>query len=61
MYNTNRPVTGMMKDGTPSHELSNIVYVNNFHCENDYICRTSQLFHDTRDQHVTKKAIKVCI
>jgi len=35
VYNTNRPLNGIVKDATPPHELSNVVYVFRCHCGND--------------------------
>ena len=58
VFNTNRPLNGIVKDATPPHELSNVVYVFSCHCGNDYVGRTSQRFHVRREQHVTKKLKK---
>ena len=55
VYNTNRPLNGIVKDATPTHDLSNVVYIFKCHCGNDYVGRTSQRFHVRREQHVTKK------
>ena len=51
VYNTKRPLAGIVKDAIPPHELSNTVYV----CSNHYIGRAYQRFHVKRDQHVIKK------
>ena len=59
VYNTNRPLNGIVKDGTPPHELSNVVYVFSCHYGNDYVGRTSQRFHVRREHHVTKKLKKI--
>ena len=40
VYNTNRPLNGIVKDATPAHELSKVVYVFSYHCRNDYADRT---------------------
>ena len=58
VYNTNRPLNGIVKDATPTHDLSNVVYIFKCHCGNDYVGRTSQRFHVRREQHVTKKLKK---
>ena len=55
LYNTNRPINGIVKDATPTHDLSNVVYIFKCHCGNDYVGRVSQRFHVTREQHVGKK------
>ena len=55
VYNTNRPLNGIVKDATPTHELSNVVNIFKCHCGSDYVGRTSQRFHVRREQHVTKK------
>ena len=55
MYNINRPLNGIVKDATPTHDLSNVVYIYKFHCRNDYLGQISQRFHVRREQHVTKK------
>ena len=55
VYNTDRPLNRIVKDATATHDLSNVVYIWKFYCGNDYVSRTSQRFHVSREQHVTKK------
>ena len=55
VYNTNRPLNGIVKDAKPPRELSNVVYVFICHCGNEYVGRTSQRFHVRREQYVPKK------
>ena len=43
VYNTNCPLNEIVKDATPTHDLSNVVYVYKCHCRNDYIGQTSQI------------------
>ena len=45
----------MVKDATPTNDLSNVVYIFKFHFGNDYVGRTSHRFHVRWEQHVTKK------
>ena len=58
LYNINRPLNGIVKDATSTHDLSNLVYMFKCHCGNDYVGRTSLLFHVRREQNVTKKLKK---
>ena len=39
VYNSDRPRYVIVKDDTPSYELSNVVYVFSCHCGNDYVGR----------------------
>ena len=55
MYNTNRPLNGIVKGAKPTNELTSVVYVFSCHCGNNYVGHTSQRFHVRRKQHVTKK------
>ena len=59
VYNTNRPVTGVVKDATPAHKLSNVVYMYICHCVKNYIACTSQRFHDRSKKDVTKNLKKL--
>ena len=34
-----------LKDATPTHDLSNVVYIFKCHCGNDNVDQTSQGFH----------------
>ena len=54
VYNTNRPPNRIVKHATPTHILSDVVYILNCHCGDDYVDRTSQCFHVRRVQHVMK-------
>ena len=54
VYNTNRPLNGIVKDATFTDDLSSVVYIFKCYCGNDYVGRTSQRFHVRREQHVTK-------
>ena len=58
MYNTNHLLNRIVKDATPTHDLSNVVYILKFRCGNEYVGRTSQGFHVRQEQHVTKKLIR---
>ena len=55
VYYINRSLNGIVKDATPTHNLSNVVYIFKCHCGNVYVGRTYQRFHVKREQHVTKK------
>ena len=51
---TDRPLSGIYKDVSPTHEKSNIIYKFSCHCGSDYVGKTSQRFHVRIDQHVPK-------
>ena len=51
---TDRPLNGIYKDVSPTHEKSNIIYKFSCHCGSDYVGKTSQRFHVRIDQHVPK-------
>ena len=55
VYNTNCPLNGIVKDATPTHDLSNVIYIFKCRSGNDYVGQTSQCFHVRSEQHVTKK------
>ena len=61
VYNTNCPLNGIVKDATPTHDLSNVVYIYKCHCGNDYIGRTSQRFHVRREQHLPSIISRIII
>ena len=46
----------MFKDVTPVQEKHCVVYNFKFHCDSDYVERTSQRFHICRDLYVTKSS-----
>ena len=58
VYNTNRLLNRIVKDATPTYDLSNVVYIFKCHCKNDYVGRTSQRYHVRREQHIIKKLQK---
>ena len=58
VYNTNRLLKEIVKEATPSFELSNVVYMLSCHCGNNYIGHTFQSFHVRLKQHVTKNLKK---
>ena len=49
-----RPLNGIVKDATPTYDLSNVLFIFKFQCGSDYVGRTLQRFHVRREQHVTK-------
>ena len=49
VYNTNRPLNGVVKHAALTHDLSNIVYIFECHCGNNYVGRTYQRFHFRRE------------
>ena len=51
---TDRPLSGIYKDNSPTQEKSNIIYKFSNHCGSDYVGRTSQRFHVGIDKHVVK-------
>ena len=59
MYNTNRPLNGILKDATPTYDLIYVAYIFKCHCENDHVGRTSQHFHVRREQHIRNKLKKL--
>ena len=59
VYYAYRPFNRIVKQATPPHELSNVVHVLSCHCGNDYVDRTSQIFHVRQEQYVTKKLKKL--
>ena len=58
VYNTNRRLNGIVKDFTPTHDLSNIVYIFKCHWGNDQVGQKSQRFHVRQERHVSKKLKK---
>ena len=48
-------IQNIIVNATPTHNLSNVVYLFQCHCRNDYVGQTSQRFHIRQEQHVTKK------
>ena len=44
VYNTNRPLNGIVKYATAPQELNNVIYVFSCHCGNDLVGRISQKF-----------------
>ena len=46
---------GTVKDPTPTHDLSNAIYIFKCDCGNDYVDQTSQCFNVRREQHDKKK------
>ena len=59
VYNTNRPLNVIVKDATPTQDLSNVVCIFKCHCGNNYVGQTSQHVHVRQEQHVTKKLKKI--
>ena len=45
---------GQVKDRTPTHQLSNVIYKFSCTCGSVYVGRTSQRLHIRMDQHVPK-------
>ena len=51
---TDRPLSEIYKDVSPTQEKSNIIYKFSFHCGSDYVGKTYQRFHVRINQHVPK-------
>ena len=54
VFQTRRPLSGISKDRSPTHDINNVIYKFKCHCDSEYVGRTSQRFHLRRDQHVPK-------
>ena len=58
VYKTQQLNYGLPKDVSPTTERNNVIYHYKCHCNSEYVGRTSQRFHQRRDQHVTNNIRK---
>ena len=53
-FQTRRPLNGISKDASPTHNKNNVIYKFQCHCKSEYVGRSSQRFHRRIAQHVPR-------